>query len=61
MTEALRKSCLLYNVLLFAYPRDFRHRLPNSMSRWPSECLRDRYDTQFCCITADSMDSTWAI
>jgi hypothetical protein len=31
MTEALRKSCLLYNVLLFAYPRDFRQRFGSEM------------------------------
>ncbi len=31
MTEALRKSCLLYKVLLFAYPRDFRQRFGTEM------------------------------
>ncbi|MFZ0419792.1 MAG: hypothetical protein WAM04_16960 [Candidatus Sulfotelmatobacter sp.] len=43
MTSAVRVSCGLYKMLLFAYPSDFRQRFESEMVTTFSDLLRDEW------------------
>ena len=44
MTSAVRASCGLYKMLLFAYPGDFRLRFGREMVTTFSELIRDEWE-----------------
>ena len=44
MTSAVRASCGLYKMLLFAYPSDFRLRFGSEMVTTFSELIRDEWE-----------------
>src|SRR5215469_9599512 len=44
MTSAIRISCVVYRVLLFSYPRDFRLRFGNEMVTTFSDLILDEWE-----------------